>query len=105
MVTPEYKNGTGSYSSYYQITKVGKIVSLYIYNIITSSLNQDITIMTLPVGYRPAQDVVVCGATQGGQLQASNNAQFYSISTGGLVKTYTYNAINGGRLFITFITP
>lgn len=105
MVTPEYIDGAGSYSSQYRITKVGKIVSIYLYNIITSSLNKDITVMTLPAGCRPARNIIVCGATQSGQLQALNNAQFYIISTARQIKTYTYNAINGKRLFATFITP
>ena len=105
MVTPEYIDGVGSYSSQYRITKVGKIVSIYLYNIKISSLNQDITVMSLPAGCRPTRNIIVCGATQSGQLQALNNAQFYIISIAGQIKIHTYNAINGGRLFATFITP
>ena len=102
--TLETKSGSGSYYSQYRLTKVGKVVFVYIYNIIASTLSQDIVIMTLPAGYRPVQNMVVCGTTQNGQLQASNNAQFYSIGTDGKIKSYTYFAINGGQLLATFIT-
>ena len=102
--TLETKSGSGSYYSQYRLTKVGKVVFVYIYNIIASTLSQDIVIMTLPAGYRPVQNMVVCGPTQNGQLQASNNAQFYSIGTDGKIKSYTYFAINGGQLLATFIT-
>lgn len=102
--TLETKSGSGSYYSQYRLTKVGKVVFVYIYNIVASTLSQDIVIMTLPAGYRPVQNMVVCGTTQNGQLQASNNAQFYSIGTDGKVKSHTYFAINGGQLLATFIT-
>lgn len=61
--------------------------------------------MTLPQGFRPATDIIVCGTMIGGQLQSANNTLFYTIAQNGQVRTYTYSALNGGRLFATFIIP
>ena len=96
--------GTGSFYSQYRITKIGRIVFLAIYNIVATTLSRDIVIMTLPQEFRPLQNITVCGTTQSGQLQSSNNAQFYNIGTNGQIKTYTYFAINGGQFFATYIS-
>lgn len=96
--------GSGSYGSNYSISKTGNVVSLSITGITNSTKDQDMTVMTLPQGYRPAQSIRTIGAYNASSLSASNIVQF-DIREGGAVVTYSYAAFNNGKVSATYIIP
>ena len=101
--TNESINGTGNYYSRYSATKNGNTVTLYVSNIINSTTEIVMNILTLPVGWRPAQQLIQIGTTKSGQLQLANNATFYTLDTQGRVYAYSYEAFSEGRVSFTYV--
>ena len=95
--------GGGNLYSLYTAKKVGNVVTLYVYNVINYTTGIDMNLFTLPVGWRPAVDMVVMGTSKTGQLQLSENAIFYTVGTNGKVMSYSYITFTGGRFSVTYI--